>query len=357
VRELLCPKCHVRLRPTALFIIGGTTYWSAFPEEAELYDRACDYKEDPFGSIIAGCRFMRQVLDHLLLTAPDRAPSREVPETDEIAVVVPESVADLAASHADGATERHGIISMDAITAPGLYVRRSPVFIDDMHVPITKDAQPDAQRSLVQRYERIRRSVLRDAIVSDQGTVVTRGGALVTDSCLELLAHGLVPRGLEEAGPGRYRRSQSVSRVIEAPTLLLKRPWWRNYGHWLVDAAALLALLRERTIGGFEQIAIGDPELGKSGEIVYETISLLLAPGMPVLEHPDAEVWRFTELHYVQPIQIPQLFKLPDALAALRRGVLRRDIGVCSYPAGIFQVVSLSTKPRSSRASNATGSR
>jgi capsular polysaccharide biosynthesis protein len=146
----------------------------------------------------------------------------------------------------------------------------------------------------------------------------------VTDSCLELLAHGLVPRGLEEAGPGRYRRSQSVSRVIEAPTLLLKRPWWRNYGHWLVDAAALLALLRERTIGGFEQIAIGDPELGKSEEIVYETISLL-APGMPVLEHPDAEVWRFTELHYVQPIQIPQLFKLPDALAALRRGVLGYD--------------------------------
>ena len=68
VSELLCPKCHVRLRPTALFIIGGKAYWSAFPEQAERYDRACDDKEHPVGSIITGCRFMRQVLDHLLLT-------------------------------------------------------------------------------------------------------------------------------------------------------------------------------------------------------------------------------------------------------------------------------------------------
>jgi capsular polysaccharide biosynthesis protein len=314
-----------------LFIIGGKAYWSAFPEQAERYDRACDDKEHPFGSIITGCRFMRQVLDHLLLThAPDSTPSQEVPRTDEISVVVPASVTDLAASHVHGAAERHGIISMDTIASPGFYVRRLPAFIDNMHVPITKDAAPDAQYSLVQRYEQIRRSVLRDAIVSGQGTVVTRGGALVTDSCVELLAHGFVPCGLEESGPGRYRRSQSVSRVIEAPTLLLKRPWWRNYGHWLLDAAALLALLRERMVGGFEQIAIGDPELRKSREIVAETLSLL-APGMPVLEHPDEEVWRFTELHYVQPIQIPQLFKLPDALAALRRVVLGYDPAVAGH--------------------------
>jgi hypothetical protein len=331
VCDLLCPKCHVLLQPTALFIIRGKTYWSAFPEEAEFYDRACDYKEHPFGSIITGCRFMRQVLDHLLLTrSPDNAPSQEVPRADEIAVVVPASVTDLAASHVRGTAEQHGIISIDTVTSAGFYVRRLPAFIDDMHVPITEYAEQDAQTSLVQRYEQIRRSVLRDAIVSGQGTVVTRGGGLVTDSCLELLAHGLVPRGLEGSGTGRYRRSQSVSRVIEAPTLLLKRPWWRNYGHWLVDSAALLALLRERMVGGFEQIAIGGPELRKSREIVAETISLL-APSMPVIEHPDAEVWRFTELHYVQPIQIPQLFKLPDALAALRRAVLGYDPAVAGY--------------------------
>jgi capsular polysaccharide biosynthesis protein len=331
VCELLCPKCQVLLRPTALFIIGGKTYWSAFPEDAELYGRACDYKEHPFGSIITGCRFMRQVLDHLLQASfPDSAPSQEVPRTDDIAVVVPASIADLAASHVHGTAEHHGVISMDSIASPGFYVRRLPAFIDNMHVPITKNATPDAQRSLVQRYEQIRRSVLRDALVSGQGTVVTRGGALLTDSCVELLAHGFVPCGLEETGPGRYRRSQSVSRVIEAPTLLLKRPWWRNYGHWLLDGAALLALLRERMVGGFEQIALGGPEPGKSREIVAETISLL-APGMPVLEHPDAEVWRFTELHYVQPIQIPQLFKLPDALAALRRAILGYEPAVAGH--------------------------
>ena len=80
MHELLCPKCRVLLRPTALFIIDGKTYWSAFPEEAALFDDACDDKEYPFGSIIAGCRFMRRALDHLLLGAPDRAPFQEVPE-------------------------------------------------------------------------------------------------------------------------------------------------------------------------------------------------------------------------------------------------------------------------------------
>ena len=268
---------------------------------------------------------MRQVLDHLLLArSPDSAPSQEVPRTDETDLVVPASIADLAVSHVDGTAEHHGIISMDSIASPGFYVRRLPAFIDNMHVPIAKYAEPGAQPSPGQRYEQIRRSVLRDAIVSGQGTVVTRGGALVTDSCVELLAHGFLPCGLEESGPGRYRRSQPVNRVIEAPTLLLKRPWWRNYGHWLLDAAALLALLRERVVGGFEQVAIGGPEPGKSREIVAETIALF-APNMPVVEHPDEEVWRFTELHYVQPIQIPQLFKLPDAVAALRRTVLGYD--------------------------------
>jgi hypothetical protein len=313
------------MRPTALFIVGGKTYWSALPEAVELYDRACDDKEHPFGTIITGCRFMRQVLDHLLLArSPDSAPSQEVPRTDETDLVVPASIADLAVSHVDGTAEHHGIISMDSIASPGFYVRRLPAFIDNMHVPIAKYAEPGAQPSPGQRYEQIRRSVLRDAIVSGQGTVVTRGGALVTDSCVELLAHGFLPCGLEESGPGRYRRSQPVNRVIEAPTLLLKRPWWRNYGHWLLDAAALLALLRERVVGGFEQVAIGGPEPGKSREIVAETIALF-APNMPVVEHPDEEVWRFTELHYVQPIQIPQLFKLPDAVAALRRTVLGYD--------------------------------
>ena len=40
-------------------------------------------------------------------------------------------------------------------------------------------------------------------------------------------------------------------------------------------------------------------------------------PDMPVVEHPDNEIWEFAHLHYVPPMD-----KRPDALEALRRAVL-----------------------------------
>jgi capsular polysaccharide biosynthesis protein len=53
---------------------------------------------------------------------------------------------------------------------------------------------------------------------------------------------------------------------------------------------------------------------------------LLAAPGVPVIELPDAEICRFCELHYVSPVHVPLNFMLPAALSALRALVLRESL-------------------------------
>ncbi len=119
-----------------------------------------------------------------------------------------------------------------------------------------------------------------------------------------------------------FRAVAQPDHELGDPTLLLKRPWWRNYGHWLVDAAALTALLVNRRTGGFAQLAIGAAEDAKVREIMRETVSLVV-PDIPAIEHPDTAMWAFAELHYVTPVRRSPLCALPQAIEALRCAVLR----------------------------------
>jgi capsular polysaccharide biosynthesis protein len=88
-----------------------------------------------------------------------------------------------------------------------------------------------------------------------------------------------------------------------------------------LDEAALLALLRRRGCGGFEQIVIGAAEDEKMRAVMREVLAIL-APDVPVLEQDDRSMWRFSELHYVQPVRRPPMFTLPEAIEAVRVAVL-----------------------------------
>ncbi len=140
---------------------------------------------------------------------------------------------------------------------------------------------------------------------------------MISDSCWEVFAQHGVPQGLHHLPDGDLVQSIPLSRRIDTPSLLLKRPYWRNYGHWLVDSAALLALIPALAMPSGWQIVLGLPEDDNMRGIVRETLAAL-APDVPVIEHRDSETWEFAELHYVMPLSRTPLFKLPMGLTALR---------------------------------------
>jgi len=172
-----------------------------------------------------------------------------------------------------------------------------------------------------QEYGPLHHVQLENAYVTGQGAVITRDLRMLYESCRELIYNGMTPDNLSGESNGQFRFEADVGKRIERPSLLVKRPWWRNYGHWLVDGAALIALSSALSFRDDWQIVIGRHEDTRMRKIVYETLSIV-APGVPVIEHPDSEIWQFDRLHYVMPVHCPPLFKLPHALGALRALVL-----------------------------------
>ena len=214
-----------------------------------------------------------------------------------------------------------GVQRADMLLPAGSYSRPPPRVVD---MAALDGPQHEVLRGYLaettQTYGPLQVVVLRDACVVGQGSVVTRDGALVRDSALEFLAHGRTPDGFARDADGTLRLASGTMRTIDGPALLLKRPWWRNYGHWLVDGAAILALAGGIALPRDWRIIVGAG--GGAREIVAQSLAML-APGVTVLEHADGECWRVGELIYVAPVHVPPLSKRPEALAALRALVLR----------------------------------
>lgn len=209
-----------------------------------------------------------------------------------------------------------GVQRADQLAPAGRYVRSAPKLynFDDGH-PVNARiragmAQPE------QDYPPLHHVVLRDAMVTGQGTVITRDSILIHDSCWEFFNHKLVPIGLHRQDDTTLVLETAPTRRITRPSLLVKRPWWRNYGHWLLDSATLLSLIPGIRLPSDWQIVIGRPEPGMR-DVVEQTLATL-APGVPIIEHRDDETWVFDELHYTSPVSRPGTFKLPQALVALR---------------------------------------
>jgi capsular polysaccharide biosynthesis protein len=209
-----------------------------------------------------------------------------------------------------------------ALLAPaGRYTRRPPSCLDVADaVSLTRVLATEYTGRQEQTYPATFHVALRDATVCGQGSVVSAGGALLMDSCWEFFSTGHPPPGLVRTANGRYRLEQRPSRHIERPSLLVKRPFWRNYAHWLVDGASLLAQLPAMTLPADCQIVVGAHDDPAMRAIVQETLATL-APGRLVIEQPDEEAWTFSALHYVSPQRIPPLTTQPGAIAQLHARV------------------------------------
>lgn len=213
-----------------------------------------------------------------------------------------------------------GVVWFDRLASPGYYTRTKPTIYNlDVENAVGARYQEDLGRS-IQVHPALHRVVLNDAVVTGQGVVITRDGRLIIDSCQELFLQKTIPTGLRKRYDGTLELLRRPSTRVNRASMLLKRPFWSNYGHWLLDVAALLALLPGIRMPDDWQMITGG-QVGAMRTIAADGLDLL-APGIPVQEQQDHDTWVFDELHYLSPVSGPGLFKLPVALTALRARVL-----------------------------------
>lgn len=214
-----------------------------------------------------------------------------------------------------------GLQNVQQLAPQGLY-RRKPATVANLEELYPAfHTYADDLRKLQQPYTPTFGMTLLDALVVGQGSVVTRNGVLVRDSCRAITEQNRTPPGLQAVGPDLFFRPPSEVRKLERPSLLVKGPWWRNFGHWLVDSAALLALAIEQLPRDEFQIVIGKQTDPAMRGVVHQTLDIL-AQGVPVIEHDDGDVIAFSRLYYVTPVSISPLFKSPQAIRALRDRLL-----------------------------------
>jgi capsular polysaccharide biosynthesis protein len=216
-----------------------------------------------------------------------------------------------------------GLHDVQQLAPQGSYRRRPAVVVNLAELYPAFHGYADDLRKLEQPYPPILGMVLPDAQVVGQGSVVTRDGVLVRDSCRAIIEQNLQPPGLQAIGSDLFCRPPPGARKLEPLSLLAKGPWWRNFGHWLVDSAALLALVVDRLRDHEFQIVIGKQTDPGMRRIVRETLDIL-APGVPIVEHDDSDAVTFSRLYYITPVSISPLFKSPQAIHALRDRLLPR---------------------------------
>ncbi len=212
---------------------------------------------------------------------------------------------------------RHAILA-----EAGHYFRHLPCRIDATELQSWAMQYPPLADASVQRTPQVVCYVLDDACVTSQGCVITRDGHVVRESLGNLLTvDRLRVQGLNPLDEARTRFEQDLfpSRQVAAPALLLKRAWWRNFGHWLLEAAAPLALMRARGLLHPElRLVTGrfdDPPMIAA---VAATLQALWPwPDPMVVRHDDNEMIRFDRLYYTTPVH-GYICQEPATVQALR---------------------------------------
>ncbi len=212
---------------------------------------------------------------------------------------------------------RHAILA-----EAGHYFRHLPCRIDASEIEPWALQYPPLGDASLQRTRQVVCYEINDAVLTSQGCIVTRDHHIIRESLGDLLkVGGLRLRGLRplDETSHAFEQVEEPSRTVSVPSLLLKRPWWRNFGHWLLEAAAPLALMRARGLlepdlhlvtGRFEEPAMIATVAASLG-------ALWPWPNPTVLQHDDDEVVRFDRLFYTTPVH-DYICQEPATVQALR---------------------------------------
>lgn len=152
---------------------------------------------------------------------------------------------------------------------------------------------------------------IREALVVGQGSVVLPDRRLLFESAREFIVNGSTPDGCARLDDGTLLPSGAVER-LEGRTLLVKRPWYRNYGHWLVDLLPLLPLVARSGVA-VDTVLFGDvPDAALKQQM--RQLAETVLPQVRLLFVPDDRPIRCGTLLYVSPVHIPGTFKHPMAM-------------------------------------------
>ena len=152
----------------------------------------------------------------------------------------------------------------------------------------------------------------QNAIVFGQGSVVVGNKHMLLDSAAEFLNHGLAPDGATKV-PGGIRLTEGrEQRRLSGTSVLVKRPWYRNFGHWMVDLMPILPLLSEAAVH-VDRIIFGSVPPGGLHDLMARTAGICY-PNADVIFMDDTEQVRSERLLYMQPVHIPPLYKHPMAI-------------------------------------------
>lgn len=194
------------------------------------------------------------------------------------------------------------------------YARRKPHFLDlrDLEKP---------QRSLLQgTFAKLHEPAsaihlleLREPLVFGQGSVVLPDGQLIHDSAREFVNAGRPPEGAVATASGFDLPSREVRRVA-GRSLLVKRPWYRNHGHWLVDLMPIVPLCAGSGVE-VDTILFGDVPEGRLKDLMRGVASAF-CPQARVEFVGDDEQLRCETLFFVEPLHMPPHFKHPRAVQA-----------------------------------------
>jgi capsular polysaccharide biosynthesis protein len=201
------------------------------------------------------------------------------------------------------------------------YDRPAPVTLDRQYLapelnPLVDEifAQTTAPGASISLFE------LNNALVFGQGAVVTGGGRLVRDTALEFLNHGNAPDGAHFRNGGVVVNASPRAR-LGGVSLLVKRPWYRNYGHWLIDLMPIIPLVSQCGLQ-IDRILYGDVPPGALKDAMVQVAKTHFSSA-EIMFCADDHVLHCETLLYVQPLHVPPLFKHPIGPQTARAAALR----------------------------------
>jgi capsular polysaccharide biosynthesis protein len=172
--------------------------------------------------------------------------------------------------------------------------------------------------------------LFENAHVTGQGTVILGDNSLLLDSAAEFINHRLVPDGVQ--GSLESMVLPTVLQHQKGVSILVKRPWYRNYGHYLVDLMPILPALKAAGVL-VDNIIYGDV-LDPLREIMLRGAADYF-PHAQVVFTDDTSPINFEKLLYVQPVHVPPLYKHPTAIEIAREAAKRMfPVGECGSEYG-----------------------